>query len=247
MPNHICYIGHNNDCKNVFCEGSIMSFKLNAAFKTDVGQQREQNEDNAWSQVAENGETGLFIVADGMGGYQAGEVASRIAVEKISEALKSVFVPVYDQPTVRLTPISEQDTLRLDQVVPNVDDQATIKLNQMKIDPKGKTRKLPETSVAKRMEDQLKAAIRQANKAILAYGDEQRAARGLGCTLTMALVQDGQVHIANVGDSRTYLLRNGELLQLTRDHSLVAKLVETRQISEDEIYTHPHRNLIYHF
>src|ERR1700758_4388635 len=98
MLNHICYIGRNNDCKNVFCEGSTMSFKLTAAFKTDVGQQREQNEDNAYAQLADNREVGLFIVADGMGGYQAGEVASRIAVEKIREALKTFFVPVYDQP-----------------------------------------------------------------------------------------------------------------------------------------------------
>ena len=221
-----------------------MSFKLTAACKTDVGQQREQNEDNAYAQVAENKETGLFIVADGMGGYQAGEVASRIAVEKIQEALKSFLVSVYDQPTVRLTPISEQETLRLNQVM--LDDQATLKLDQVKGENKSKTRKLPESALAKSVEDQLKAAVRQANKAILEYGENQRSARGLGCTLTMALVQDGHVHIANIGDSRTYLLRNGELTLLTRDHSLVAKLVETHQISADDVYTHPQRNLIYH-
>jgi len=221
-----------------------MSFKLTAAFKTDVGQQREQNEDNAYTQVADNHEVGLFIVADGMGGYQAGEVASRIAVEKICDALKTFFVPVYEQPTVRLAPISEQETIRLNQITP--DEQATIKIDQARLEKGSKTRRLPESSVAKSVEEQLKAAIRQANKAILAYGEEQRGARGLGCTLTMALVQDGQVYVANVGDSRTYLLRSGELLQLTKDHSLVAKLVETNQISEDDVYTHPQRNLIYH-
>ena len=106
-----------------------MPIKLTAACKTDVGQQREQNEDNAYAQVAENGETGLFIVADGMGGYQAGEVASRIAVEKIREALKNFFVPVYDQPTLKLTPISEQETIRLNQI--GIDDEATLKLDQV--------------------------------------------------------------------------------------------------------------------
>lgn len=221
-----------------------MSVKLTAAYKTDVGQQREQNEDSAFVLVAENNETGLFIVADGMGGYQAGEVASRIAVEKIRDALRNFFVPVYDQPTVKLTPISEQETIRLNQVVP--DDQATVKLNQVKGDSKKKTRKLAESSVTKSVEEQLKSAIRQANRAILAYGEEQSGARGLGCTLTMALVKDGQAHIANIGDSRTYLLRNGELEPLTRDHSLVAKLVETHQISPEDVYTHPQRNLIYH-
>lgn len=219
-----------------------MSFKLTAAFKTDVGQQREQNEDNACALVADSGETGLFIVADGMGGYQAGEIASQIAVEKIRDSLKNYLVPVYDQPTVRLTPIAEQETVRLNALQP--DDDATILLNTSK--SKNKTRKLPETATAKQVEDQLKAAIRQANKAILAYGDDHAGAHNLGCTLTMALVHNGQAHIANIGDSRTYLLRKGELLPLTKDHSLVAKLVETRQIEPDEVYTHPHRNLIYH-
>lgn len=221
-----------------------MSFKLTAAYKTDVGQQREQNEDNAYVLVAENGETGLFIVADGMGGYQAGEVASRIAVEKIRDALKNFFVPVYDQPTVKLTPISEQETIVLKQILP--DDQETLRLDKVKLEGKGKTRKLPESPATRSVEEQLKNAVRQANKAILTYGEEQSAARGLGCTLTMVLVQNGQAHIANIGDSRTYLLRQGELEPLTKDHSLVAKLVETKQILPDDVYTHPQRNLIYH-
>lgn len=220
-----------------------MSFKLTAACKTDVGQQREQNEDNACALVAENGEAGLFVVADGMGGYQAGEVASQIAVEKIRDALKNYLVPVYDQPTIRLTPISEQETIRLHAMSP--DDDATIQLNTSK-GGKGKTRKLPETASAKSMEEHLKAALRQANRAILSYGEEQAGARGLGCTVTMALVYNGQAHVANIGDSRTYLLRKGKLLPLTKDHSLVAKLVETKQIEPDDIYTHPQRNLIYH-
>jgi PPM family protein phosphatase len=221
-----------------------MSFKLIAACKTDVGQQREQNEDNAYAQVAEDGEMGLFIVADGMGGYQAGEVASRIAVERIREALKNFFVPVYDQPTVKLTPLSEQETIVLNQVVSN--DQTIIRSDQAQREDNAKTRKLPESALTRSVEDQLKNAIRQANKAILSYGEEQSAARGLGCTLTMALVKDGRVHIANVGDSRTYLLRKGVLEPLTKDHSLVAKLVEANQISPDDVYTHPQRNLIYH-
>lgn len=221
-----------------------MSFKLTAAWKTDVGQQREQNEDNACALVAESGTAGLFIVADGMGGYQAGEVASQVAVEKIREALKNFLVPVYDQPTVKLTPISEQETIRMDKIAP--DGDATVLMHPAKGAKGGKTRKLPEMQAAKQIEEQLKAALRQANRAILAYGDEHPGARGLGCTVTMVLVQDGHAHIANVGDSRTYLLRAGSLTPLTKDHSLVAKLVETKQIDPDAVYTHPQRNLIYH-
>ncbi|MGH2508021.1 MAG: PP2C family protein-serine/threonine phosphatase, partial [Ktedonobacteraceae bacterium] len=221
-----------------------MSVKLTAASKTDVGQQREQNEDNAYAFVTEDGLAGLFVVADGMGGYQAGEVASRIAVEKICDALKQRFVPVYDQPTIKLIPLSDQETIQLDQVLPPADDDATILLDQTKVRNAGKARKAPDPT--KIIEDLLKDAMYKANRAILAYGDEHSGARGLGCTVTMALVQDGQAHVANIGDSRTYLLRHGELQPITTDHSLVAKLVETKQIAPDDVYTHPQRNLIYH-
>src|SRR5207245_7237808 len=133
-----------------------MPFKLTAACKTDVGQQREQNEDNAYAFVSEDGETGLFIVADGMGGYQAGEVASQIAVQRISEALKSFFVSVYDQPTVKLPPISEQETILLRPVKP--DEQTTIRMDAVSTSnqSKAKTRKLPESMIAKTIEHQLK-------------------------------------------------------------------------------------------
>ncbi len=68
-----------------------MALRLIAASKTDVGKQREQNEDNLYSQIIEDDRhaSGLFIVADGMGGYHAGEVASKIAVETVSDILKS--------------------------------------------------------------------------------------------------------------------------------------------------------------
>lgn len=210
-----------------------MSLKLNAASKTDVGRQREQNEDNPYVFISEELERGLFIVADGMGGYRAGEVASQIAVQKISESLKHYLVPIAELPTIKLTPISEQEMVILDPA------KATEQTNQHK------TRKLDETTSIKSVEDQFKAAIRNANKAIVSYGEEKSAARGLGCTVTSALIQDGQAFIANVGDSRTYLYRDGELKVLTRDHSLVQRLVEEKQIEPEEVYTHPQRNLIY--
>lgn len=221
-----------------------MAFKLTAACKTDVGRQREHNEDAVFMQIAEQGETGLFLVADGMGGHQAGEVASRIVVETVRDALKHSVIPISDQPTVKLAPISEQETVRL---TPTRAETVTMRGSLPgKPGGKGKTRKLPETASAKSTEDQLKAALRQANKAIFAYGEKHREARNMGCTVTMALIADGQAHIANIGDSRTYLLRQGKLFPLTKDHSLVAKLVETNLIEPDDVYTHPQRNLIYH-
>src|SRR5256884_2611639 len=199
-----------------------MPIKLTGAYKTDVGKQREQNEDSPFMRISEDGDRGLFIVADGMGGYQAGEVASRLAVETISKALDNFFKPLPDQPTIRLTTSTEPDDL-----------DATVKLtppasgvHAEEAAAAQKTRKLPETPISKSIEDQLTAAIQQANKAILRYGEQKTAARGLGCTVTAALIQNDQAYIANVGDSRTYLLRNGDLKPITKDHSLVARLVE---------------------
>jgi protein phosphatase len=211
-----------------------MHLKFTAADKTDVGKQRDQNEDCGYKRVesSEEGDRGLFIVADGMGGYKAGEVASRLAVETISKALDSFFKPLPEQPTIKLDSASLDQTLK--QSTPSVEESAS-----------QKTRKLTETAVVNAVEEQLKAAIQQANRAILRYGEQQTAARGLGSTVTVALIQNDQAYIANVGDSRTYLLRNKQLTPLTRDHSLVARLVESKQIEPEDVYTHPQRNLIY--
>lgn len=210
-----------------------MPWKLRAASKTDPGRQREQNEDCPYEFISEEGERGLFIVADGMGGYRAGEVASKLAVEKIRDSLKHFLIPIADQATVKLVPVAEQETIIMDATRPAEQTRPQ------------KTRKLGETNTLKYIEDQLKAAVRKANLAIVAYGEEKSSARGLGCTVTAALVQDDQAHIVNVGDSRTYLYRNGELKPLTRDHSLVQRLVEEKQIDPEDVYSHPQRNLIY--
>ena len=207
--------------------------RLTAADKSDVGKQRDQNEDCAYKRIesSEEGDRGLFIVADGMGGYKAGEVASKLAVETISQNLDTFFKPIADQPTIKLELSSVQEATKQ---APVVEEKS-----------KQKTRKLKETPVSFAVEDQLKTAIQQANSAIVRYGEKQSAARGLGSTVTAALIQNDNAYVANVGDSRTYLLREGKLTPVTRDHSLVARLVESNQISAEEIYTHPQRNLIY--
>jgi protein phosphatase len=213
-----------------------MLLKITAADKTDVGKQRDQNEDYAYKRVesSEDGDRGLFIVADGMGGYKAGEVASKLAVETISRELDFFFKPLHDQPTIKLEKAA-------------LDPEKTIKLESTPATTSAhnQTQKLPETQSISIIRNQLEAAIQQANKAIVNYGEKKSSARGLGSTVTAALLQNDQAYIANVGDSRTYLLRGSELTPITRDHSLVARLVESKQIEPDDIYTHPQRNLIY--
>ncbi len=222
-----------------------MHLKLTAADKTDVGKQREQNEDSAYKRIEStpDGDRGLFVVADGMGGYKAGEVASRLAVETISKTLDGFFKPIADQPTIRLSPV----TVKPEESKNTEDDDATVKLSPAtgKKNSLPQTRKLSESALAPGIEDQLTSAIQQANRAILRYGEQKTAARGLGSTVTVVLIYDNQAYIANVGDSRTYLLRNNQLTTLTKDHSLVQKLVESKQIEPEDVYTHPQRNLIY--
>ena len=216
-----------------------MSIKLTAADKTDVGKQREQNEDSVYKRVetSNEGDYGLFIVADGMGGYQAGEVASRLAVERISKTLGLFFDPIADQPTIKL---------QLEEAQPPTDPDATIQINSRRpVDNTQKTIKLPEMASAPSDEQRIRDAIQAANDDIIRYGEQHPAARGLGSTLTMALVLNNRAYIANVGDSRTYRLQHGKLEPITKDHSLVAKLVETKQIEPEEVYSHPQRNVIY--
>ncbi len=89
----------------------------------------------------------------------------------------------------------------------------------------------------------INAWVKQANRKI--YDAAQAAQNNMGTTLTAAFAVNGQVYAANVGDSRTYLARNGELYPLTRDHSLVASLVQAGMLEPDAVYDHPQRNEIF--
>ena len=171
---------------------------------TDTGMVRELDEDSMLTldlRLAQNaqGRTwGLFIVADGMGGHAAGEVASGLAIRGAVELVMRAY----------LTPSTETD--------------APYEEAQLK--------------------EIVRNAILQANNYVIREGH----ARGndMGTTITMALVAGDRAVIGNVGDSRTYMFRDGALRRISKDHSLVMRLVELGQISEDEIYTHPQRNAV---
>ncbi len=91
----------------------------------------------------------------------------------------------------------------------------------------------------------LREAIVEANARVVSHGEEHPELAGMGTTLTVALLREGRLHLAHVGDSRAYLLQaDGRLLQLTTDHNLVEQMVQDGRLSRDEAAAHPQRNVI---
>jgi protein phosphatase len=86
--------------------------------------------------------------------------------------------------------------------------------------------------------------VSQANDAVLERASEEPRLTGMGTTLTALVTQPGKIHLAHVGDSRAYLLRDGSLRQLTEDHSLVQRMVNEGKLSPEEAEVHPHRSVL---
>jgi PPM family protein phosphatase len=195
---------------------TIPTLHFIAAAGAHRGRLRELNEDAVLALIRppEGGlSIGFFAVADGMGGHQAGEVASRLALETLQESLS----PFFEASGETTTPSTAAR------------------------DPEGDT--LP--SLTSFLETHLRQAVVQANDAIYNYAQRNPDEAGnLGCTVTCALLQNHLGVIANVGDSRTYLLRHGQLQQVTEDHSYVGQLVRNGQLAPDDIYDHPQRNVV---
>ncbi|HEY3231994.1 MAG TPA: protein phosphatase 2C domain-containing protein, partial [Roseiflexaceae bacterium] len=93
-----------------------------------------------------------------------------------------------------------------------------------------------------RLKEIVRKAILQANEYVIR--EAQARSNDMGTTITMALVAGDRAVIGNIGDSRTYIYREGALRRITNDHSLVMRLVDIGQITEEEIYTHPQRNAV---
>lgn len=159
---------------------------------TDVGLVRQLNEDNwGWRKLSDRAR--LYVVADGMGGHDGGEVASELAVETICR-------------------VAEE---------------------QEKQQPAG----------LDALEELFDHAFQSANNTIKEHAEEK--GNDMGTTLVSMLLLDGKTAlVANVGDSRGYLFRDRELHPVTRDHSLVAKMVERGRITMEEARTHPHSNIL---
>ncbi len=176
------------------------TIRLRAAAMTDVGRVREHNEDSVLAveyvreSLVEPAQTHLYVVADGMGGAEAGEVASAIAVETIRSYIET----------------------RLDTARGEVKNGAEL----------------------------LTGALEEANSRIIDYVASHPESRGMGSTGVCALVTPSNAAVAWVGDSRGYVMEGATLRQVTKDHSLVQRLVEIGQITAEEAHTHEHKNVI---
>jgi serine/threonine protein phosphatase PrpC len=183
------------------------SLKASHGQATHPGQKHTRNEDAVITFTYDKEQdgravpVGFYLVADGMGGHDAGDLASRTVNQVVTDRIIKI------------------------KVLPDL---------------RKSTRKLLQEDVPA---DILSAAIRKANETLLEHGQKKNS--DLGSTVTAALVIGGVATVANVGDSRTYLLRDGRLEQITQDHSLVARLVDAGVIAPEEVRSHPQRNQIY--
>ncbi|MCG8350295.1 MAG: Stp1/IreP family PP2C-type Ser/Thr phosphatase [Chloroflexales bacterium] len=185
---------------------SITAVQLKVAVRSDVGMVRQRNEDMCYAgQITTSGRVlaTLLLVADGMGGEQAGDEASRLATETVKQELVKAL----------------QDTQ------PTSDEEWQSLLRQV---------------------------VLLVNRRVYAYARANRSKRGMGTTLTVVAAAGNRAHLAHVGDSRAYLVNvqgvseDGALLmQLTTDHSLVARLVDIGQLTSEQARSHPHRNMLY--
>jgi serine/threonine protein phosphatase PrpC len=189
---------------------------------SDVGRQREINEDRVAFQVQQSSDAApvaMCIVADGLGGHMGGEVASHWAVETLKQELADLFFPT--------------------------DPRATLQLLEVKTSARVSEIEGAEFHADAPLMRRLREAIESANHAVHEYAlHRPEEAEGSGSTVTMVVLKGLRAYVANVGDSRTYLLREGRMEQLTRDHSVVAELVAAGQITPQEAFDHPHAHLI---
>ncbi len=200
-----------------------MPTRVRVAGQTDPGLLREINEDSFYYKVVQASDeesVGLFIVADGMGGHLAGEVASMWAVEALKRELSFLFQPRDPRATLQFTGKQKRAMLTGEEA----------------------TKPLAETETQRL----ISVAIERANSVVLGYAQRKPdEAEGMGSTVTLAVVEQRIATIANVGDSRTYLWRGGKLRQVTEDHSLAASLIAAGNLPPQDIYDHPQRHVIY--
>ena len=162
---------------------------MKAFAMTDVGRTREINQDYLFTSENPVGTLpNLFVVADGMGGHKAGDVAARFAVEALVRCIES----------------------------------QKEELNPLRV---------------------LQSSIETANEQLYDKAQNDETLTGMGTTMVAAVIKEDTLFVANVGDSRLYVLGE-EIIQITRDHSLVEEMVRRGEIKREEARNHPNKNII---
>lgn len=207
--------------------------KLLAWGKTDDGRKRDHNEDNF---LVEH-EIGLFAVADGMGGHQGGETASRLALEVLEREV-TACIDDMDAAAKRLQDERRERLLRTTQPMAIAgDDDDDESPDDIKTNPLMESYVPPASTV-------MREAAREAGHTIFDMALEDANLRGMGTTLTAMLYDSGRMHLVHAGDSRAYLFRDGRLEQLTEDHSWIAEQVRAGQMTEAEAKESKFRHII---
>ena len=176
-----------------------MGEKLRYAAKTDVGMRRAHNEDAYGILEGE----GLLLVADGMGGHAAGEVASGIGISEVAE-----FFHQARAPRTEGWPYPRRPELT-------------------------------------GLQNRLVCSFKVANRRIFDTANKEGGRRGMGTTLVAIALEEDQICIAHVGDSRVYRVKDGKITRLTKDHSLFEQWKEANpDMTEEEERSFPHKNVI---
>ena len=175
-----------------------MTLHLKTSTKTDKGLVRTNNEDAFFScDLVDENESDpsighLYVVADGMGGVAAGEIASQLATEAMADFYSNK----------------------------------------------------KDTTDGHDLQERLAGAVMQANDSILDYVKQNPKTLGMGTTLTAILFHGDEAILAHVGDSRVYLLRDGDLYQVSKDHSEVQFMVDMGRLTPEEARNHPRKHIL---
>lgn len=164
---------------------------MQLSYRTDIGCRRSQNQDAVFACEKPFGALdNIFVVADGMGGHNAGDYASKEAIKRIKESILHS---------------GETSTVAL-----------------------------------------LRQGITTANQKIYQEASEDETKLGMGTTIVVATMnkKEEMLHVANVGDSRLYVLTNGKLEQITKDHSVIGEMVRKGEVTKEQARIHPKRNMI---
>ena len=166
---------------------------IKAYAKSDVGKVRDMNQDAYYISDSLD-EIQLFMLADGMGGYKGGEIASNLAIQSAKSYIENNFKDI------------------------EKDRDSIIQL--------------------------LGSSMEYANMVVYEKSKESKELEGMGTTLEICLIYNNKVFIGHIGDSRVYRIRKNIIRKLTTDHSYVEKLVRDGQITKEEAYNHPKKNML---